>query len=117
MALRTQDILVKARELISEEDHWIQEYIGLNEEGLPVLDEDELRDATCFCSLGACLRAVQVIQGDDSIEHIPEENYEKLNALVLRFHPDLKGEAISVYNDNHSHKEVLDLFDAMIAEA
>ena len=115
-SMEQRDILVKARELISEREHWIRDGLGRNVLGKP-LAEDALKDASCFCALGAYLRAVQILQGDDTILSPPENAFEDLNNRVRRVHPEIKGYFPLVsFNDSHTHKDVLDLFDAMIAE-
>ena len=124
MALRTQDILVKARELISDEDHWIQGEYGKDAEGLSIVEQNRLKDATCFCAMGAILRATQLIQEDDFIT-VPSKVWEELNWKGRRVHSEFRRtysnfrgiDPLITFNDTHSHKEVLELFDAMIAEA
>ena len=110
-------VLVKARDLISEREHWIRDEIGRDAEGFAV-EQGQLKNAICFCALGAYLRAVQVIQGDDTIVCPPEKFYEEMSALVRHVRPELRGyHPLVTFNDSHTHQEVLELFDAMIAEA
>lgn len=111
----TVEILRKAREIISDEKNWTQgAYARLYND-----DEDsvcaDLDEASCFCAVGAIHKA-----GGLSIScRLPIELVVPfLSDDALREYRDfcLEGKIVE-FNDNHSQKEVLALFDRAIARA
>ena len=116
MEQHTRNILVKARELITDEKHWVQGQLGKDDNGLCVFT-DELKNATCFCAMGALIRAHQMLQQDNTIEDAPDEVYEALNVKVLSMGAAIDSATPFVsFNDHYSHKEVLALFDSVISD-
>jgi hypothetical protein len=97
----TAEVLKQARALISDEANWGQHLFARNADGDIVAPEDE--DACRFCALGALIRAGQV------------GNHHRLAALALSI--ETGGEAVNIFNDTHTHAEVLAAFDAAIAKA
>ena len=106
MEVTTKDILVKARELISNEENWTQRLYGISPQGWPV-EQDSLKEAVCFCATGAIIRAMQILHGDDSIRETPQKVYTLLG---------LHHKSLILFNDPHSHKDVLALFDTLISD-
>lgn len=105
---KISEVLIKARKLIEDPAHWTQRSFARDSYGnkLGPLSES----ATCFCSIGA-LHNVQPelwLTGETSI---PAKDF--LNDLCK----DLHGIRVVNYNDSHTHKEVLALFDAAILKA
>ena len=111
MEQSTRDILVKARELISDKAHWIQGNYGRNNHGNPVARR-ELYAATCFCAAGAVIRATQILREDNTLDYAPEAIYK-----AFFDSPSTWTDSLVVYNDQHSHEEVLALFDRTISDA
>lgn len=111
MEHRTRDILVHARELIAKEEHWIQGNLGIKSGYEWPLARAQLKDATCFCAVGALIRATQIVQQNDTIIEAPEDVLASLNTTYasLNFSASL-----ITFNDSHSHTEVLALFDDTI---
>ena len=103
----TKDILTKARELISDEKHWIKGEYGVTAAGWPV-DQEQLHEASCFCAIGAIVRAMQILRKDDTLKRTPSELYAMLHLDSL---------SLIIFNDRHTHPEVLKLFDDMIDAA
>jgi hypothetical protein len=96
-----KDVLIKAREIISDEKNWTQRAEARDKDGITV---SYLRPwAVCFCSVGAVERA--------AIGH-PGRNLDALEALSGEISSN-----IAEFNDNSSHAEVLAMFDKAIANA
>lgn len=96
----TKEILVEARALISNEENWTQgTFARENKASTFGLDEQDPR-ASCFCSHGALSRSagLYVLCNEPSY-------------LALRNAMD---GSIHIFNDNHTHAEVLAAFDAAI---
>jgi hypothetical protein len=97
----TKDILIKAREIISDEKNWTQKAQARDKDGHEV---SYLRPwAVCFCSVGAVERA--------SIGH-PRRALAALDFLSGEICSN-----IAEFNDTSSHAEVLAMFDKAIANA
>lgn len=97
-------ILVEARELISDEENWNQEFFALDEVGDVV--EPHSDAAKCFCARGAVMSVVGADYKDS------EEFYAALDAL----NNHTGHHSIIVYNDSHDHLEVLQVFNKAIAD-
>ena len=106
MDVTPKGILVKAKALISEEKHWTQGSYGRNAKGIPVA-KNQLKNAVCFCAVGAIIRANQLLRQDDTLKHAPYDVYRG-----WKFPSSLTG-----FNDINTHTEVLALFDDMINAA
>jgi hypothetical protein len=105
----TAEILKAARALISEPEHWTQETYARDKDGNKAHVQSP--SAYCFCSSGAVRRAC-IEQG--------EENDEVAGEAVLYLSDMVDGMSdsfnnIVIYNDNHTHAEVLAVFDKAIA--
>jgi hypothetical protein len=99
----TKDILIKAREIISDEKNWTQGIEARDKDGNAVAYFNPL--AICFCSIGAVERAAFLTNGDPA---------RALCALTTGeiYYSNI---AIAKFNDNSSHAEVLAMFDTAIA--
>ena len=98
-----KDLLVKARELITEKEHWTTEAYGRSVSGSIVV-RAQLKKASCFCATGALIRAWQAI-GNLGVD-------EYLDAVgLLEKSMEMN---ILIYNDSHTHEEVLNAFDQVI---
>lgn len=94
------EALSKARELITPPENWTQNSHAVTREGDCVSAYD-LR-ACSFCMIGAVLRVT-----DDS-NHFYRFLFEG---------EKVSGEKVGAYNDNHTHVEVLEFMDRLIAAA
>lgn len=91
------EIIKAAKELISDPERWIQGANARNEQGLMVLAY--AFDAVCWCADGALIKAC------GSVNTIP----------FWRLISDKPAFDVIEFNDNHTHAEVIALFDAAIA--
>lgn len=97
----TAEILRKARALIKDPKNWTQKACARDKYGYEV-DVDS-REAYCFCTIGAIAK----VSGRST-------DGDARNALR-----DIIGgrRSIANFNDEHTHAEVLALFDRAIARA
>lgn len=96
-----KQILIEARELISDPKRWAQGAPARNARGISVSVVDE--KAQSFCSFGAIYRSA---------------NMEDWTETLYKAHGFLQDEMcgkILDYNDTHTHEEVLAAFDRAIA--
>jgi len=95
------DVLVKARELIAEPARWTTGGFARDRRG----DSTDWLSptATCWCAAGA-IAAVDVVPGWRS---------EAVGALAHE--AGVARGNVGVFNDSHSHAEVIALFDRTIA--
>ncbi len=101
--LKIKETLVAARVLISKEEHWTRGG-GARTESDWCLPNDP--GAICWCSLGAIGRAIGTDHGDEAL----------FNDCVEFIRNDGLG-GVSMYNDTHTHAEVLARLDLAIARA
>ena len=95
------ETLKAARQLITDPAKWTQGSSARTSNGVPISTFAD--DAVCWCALGAIGRSNIV----DEVS-----NYRAHQAMLKQ----LGGSVVSVFNDTHTHAEVLGLFDAAIAE-
>jgi hypothetical protein len=96
------ETLKAARQLISDPAKWTQGDFARDADGNEVNPNNDL--ATCYCSFGA----IQFVNKEST--WITASRH--LDGLCLsKF-----GISLDVFNDTHTHVEVLALFDAAIAE-
>jgi hypothetical protein len=97
-------IVVRARALIADEQHWCRGELALDANGMgvcPMSDEAEKR-----CGLGALIMAAYQITTD---------RREAINLAIKAMRP-LHGSATLMHvNDSRGHAAVLGLFDEVIA--
>jgi len=95
------EILKDARELISVPERWTQGANARTKKGMPIGSAEH--NAVCWCALGAI--------GKNSLP----SSTEKLEAICFLVRQiDV---AVSAFNDEHTHPEVVALFDRAIAAA
>lgn len=104
--MNTVQILKDARALIADEKNWTQDSFARDSGGLPIDPTND--DAVCFCAIGALARAV----GSNPDGELPAENF--LVSEMLEW--DAR-DSIPDFNDNHTHADILSLFDRAIARA
>lgn len=108
MTQKISEVLKAARELITDPKRWTQGAFARTIKDGRVSPEHEF--AVCFCSFGA-LYKVQPGEWTKASESVPA--HEFINRFcVATHHVDL-----AHFNDNRTHKEVLELFDKAIEEA
>lgn len=108
MTMETVEILTKARELISDESRWTKNDYAADNVGYVVEFSDPR--ACAFCALGAILRVVEAKDDNDPTAR-------EADRLLVRAIGGTVPYDVAVFNDTHSHGEVLDLFDRAIALA
>ncbi len=108
--MKTSEILIKARELLSDPTRWARGYYAFDEKGNS--KEAQSSDAVCFCSLGA----VALVSGQKT-----GVGYSKNSraADYLKTAIAESGSSLSIvnYNDKCSHAEVIGMFDRAITLA
>lgn len=122
MNARIKALLQYARALIAEPGTWTKGYQARNAFGEEV--EATSPEAVCFCSHGALHRASVDL---DASGRAIFAGFTILNSVAWRLTPmhayrpgDPIGKmlgTISGYNDNHTHEEVLALWDKAIQES
>lgn len=96
--MTAKQILIAARQLIANPEHWTQHVMARSASGLKASAEND-PSATCFCPMGAVIRTV----GFNSKIDEPFRHLRKF----------FEG-SISKFNDSHTHAEVLAKFDEAI---
>lgn len=104
--MKSSEILVAARDIISDPKHWTQGYYALDMYGAH--REAQSKDAVCFCSLGAVAKAAGRNTG---VAH-PNKGVE-LSYLIDAINREDVGDIVH-FNDSHDHAEVLAAFDKAI---
>ncbi len=103
--MNTIELLKKARELITDPDHWVQDFFGVHQDGAPLASCAAGDPGACkWCAWGAILCIRQREEGT-----FPITRDEAVNEIEK----DL-GIRLATYNDNATHKEVLSVFDTTI---
>lgn len=96
-------ILSRARELIADRKSWTQKSWAKDKYG--VSTQPESSAAVCFCSLGAIYKATLEFGAVQKYE------FEAKDALQHQMHM-----TVIRFNDSHTHREVLEKFDAALLE-
>jgi glycogen synthase len=104
-----KEILVQARELISDENHWTVKGLARNKDHAFVAPSSN--QATCWCAMGAICK----------VDTMPGWDFENLSSVALRasWHLDEVAErycfaSITNVNDHRGHAAVLAVFDEAI---
>jgi hypothetical protein len=103
MTTQVRELLIAARKLIEQPEHWTKGHYARDARGAPVLPIDS--EAVCWCTVGALGRADQ--------ERDTNEVYLNTRMVLLEHMQP----CLSEFNDNHTHAEVLAAFDKAIAAA
>lgn len=107
--MKISEALIQGKSLIQNPEHWTQGAFARNREGDRRWSNDE--DAVCFCSLGAVSRVTNRLedrtdpQGNDIYYHI------------THYLETAMGEPVSTFNDEHTHTEVMAMWDKAIEAA
>lgn len=102
--MKTSEFLEKAKSYIDSPEKWTQEELAKDAHGKPVNPYNE--SATCFCSLGALMKA-----------QLPTADRVDIYYTSKKFLFEAMGSTPSRFNDTHTHEEVMDAWDRAIAEA
>lgn len=98
------DVLLAARDLISDPEHWTQGTLCRDVHGdRSNIDDPETHS---YCAIGA----LHAVLGDVAQFH------HRVNSVkdALRGALPIDGPPIHVFNDEHTHAEVMELFDTAI---
>ncbi len=113
--MKNSEILRAAKAKVVDPNHWTQGVYGKNEIGDSVTTPDE---AVCFCMIGA-LRAVagsRNFNQSHPLEPFLDQVVEKYQ-LANGVDYDNVDDEVTVFNDHHTHEEVLAAYDFAIALA
>ena len=97
-----KELPIAARKKIEKPENWTQNYSAKDVDGSAVYVCSP--EAVCWCTLGA-IRAVSDDRGD------------LVEAACNKLYDVLDDSFITIFNDTHTHEEVLALFDRAIANA
>lgn len=101
-------ILTKARELISDPNHWTKNTFARDHHGN--FSDPKSPNTTCWCSLGALKKYTST----DSREYFEAVNQLEEALLELT---NYGWTSIAAFNDAHTHEQVLEIFDKAIENA
>lgn len=96
--MTTKQILIAARKRIEKPENWTQVFMARTEEGAPT--GAKAKNAYCWCASGAINAETNTV-ADSSRAH---------NCLAIAMNSD----GVVLFNDTHSHAEVLAAFDKAI---
>lgn len=107
MSRLVHDLLVKARELIKDEENWCKNALAKNKRGNLVSEKSD--DACSFCMIGAVSCAgnrnlYSMGEVDNAIDILQRSIIDQGVGVI----------PISVFNDGASHKDVIKVFDHAI---
>lgn len=89
-----KELYLAARERISDPNRWMQGGYATNIKGH--YTDSDAPDAVCWCSAGS-------IRSFNPPPYIARRVYDALNRAC--------GEPLVMYNDNHTHDEVMDMWN------
>ena len=101
-----RNVLIRARARIADREHWTKGTLAADGDGNEVLPKS--RRAVRWCALGALYRVTSPVKGHRSAS--------ELLAAEIHGGPAF-GDAdyrITEFNDSHTHKQVLALYDRAI---
>lgn len=99
--------LEKASSLIASEKAWCASHYALDAKGAPV--HPRSKDAKSFCSYGALIAVDLLREGKDD-DTLWLTTYSWLVKALKEIVPDDNEPSLQVYNDKHSHAEIVALF-------
>ena len=116
-----KEVLIKARELIAEPEHWCQGWYGKDENGDEVTFFEDSDKTVKFCSLGAVRKVLHQEPGLRSWGPEYEEIRDgAIQAIAKCEKPDADSlaaeEVVINFNDTKTHEEVIAAFDCAIAK-
>ena len=102
--MKTREILVAARELISQPERWTQGAYARDLNGLRVSPGGP--NAVCWCAIGAMAKVAGLSSG---------EMEDSRAAITLELAAESNG-VIAEWNDASDHESVVEAFDRAIAQ-
>jgi hypothetical protein len=99
------EILIAAKDKISDEKNWGKGYYGMDSDGRSVASYSY--KAVCWCSAGAINKVAHDNYGSRTSEVLDVQ-------LAFKYLTDVTGGSITFYNDTHDHKDVMRAFDEAI---
>lgn len=110
--MKVSELLKSSKELIIDPTHWTQKYLARDQNGKSTNYAGE--DAVCWCSLGAVEKITIDVFGSEYLV----ARYNARNAAIDCLNMASNGcGCITTFNDEHTHEEVIDMFDKAIALA
>lgn len=117
-----REVLIAARALIADPEHWTQSAYAIENTGSEVYPQES--NAYAFCSVGALVRVSGAYLDDDGRMHT-NVVYDECHADLSRSAQSLFGNGnVVAINDGEmsddparAHKDVLAMFDKAIADA
>jgi hypothetical protein len=106
----THLVAARARELISDPEHWLQGELAVSDDGRSV-DPTDLR-AHSFCAVAALRRAAHELAPRH--HDLADRVQAALEQMVHLRHPQLS-DCLENLNDDCDHATVLRLFDGFLA--
>lgn len=107
--MKTSEFLIESKKLIDTPYKWTQNALARDKNGNEVSHVRE--SAVCFCSIGALCHTWATKEDANSYNIPAAEEY------LLKSRDDTSYSSISVYNDTHTHVEVMEWWDKAIAAA
>lgn len=101
----TKQNLTDAKALISDPEHWTQGWEAVSNEGSYLKDARDPK-ACKWCTIGAIAKVMNKAFGSDIQDQLKKQNLDHFGV-----------DFIWVYNDNHTHAEVMVMFDGLIERA
>ncbi len=99
--LTVKEVLITTKQRISNEKHWCQGALAQNADGKYIAPQDPR--ATNFCALGSLI----------ALDIEETTYYQAWDCLITELPGNVR--SLSSFNDNSTHKQVLELFDKAIA--
>lgn len=109
--MNLSDFMIGAKALIEDESSWTTRWFARDADGVAVRSMDD--KAVCFCSLGAIERFAGWELGCDPLingRNLTQDAQELLTTVM-------GGLLVEEYNDAHTHKEVMAMWDEAIEVA
>lgn len=117
--METLEVLERARALITPPEAWTTKAFARTAKGILFPEGQRVQhsapEAVCWCAVGACRKAA-------GVKRLFDENYAASDRAVQALGKQLRPEGwegsfadVHSYNDDHTHAEVLALFDRAIA--
>jgi len=104
--------LKEAHALIKDPKHWTQAAYARSRPNSPIPRHATSEFAACWCSVGAIKKVVP--RQERGVEHYP---YLEVRHLLEKGLTSLTGDrlvSIVTYNDNHTHAEVMEMWEEAI---
>ena len=104
--MKVSEVLTQAKAKIADPKNWIQDHMACDSLGRPV--SPAAPHAACWCSLGALVATGADVWARSDAKVLLRE------AIRAPIVPGSWTSDIAGYNDNHSHAEVMQMWDRAI---